>query len=209
MKDEKIVNLAYFMGRLLKPFVAIWAPIVASQQVRYELADPNKLVEPVKLGKRIRRHTKSFMECKVRALPDYLAHKAMAYNERRAQKYDDSHTVLINVQPEIDKKQIGDIVAKLENTPIITVSYFERTEHQPWAPSLCDFGDYVIHFSPTGTEWCGGMRGNGYISKKTPDGKRQQICTISPDLSDYLAEIAEERYRISEFSSAVCKALRH
>ena len=209
MKDEKIVNLAYFAGRLLKPLVAIWVPIVVSRQIRQEIADPNKIDEPLELGKRIRKHTKSFMECKVHALPDYLAHKAMAYNERHAQKYDDSHTVPINVQPEIDKKQIGDIVAKLENTPVITVSYFERTEHQPWAPSLCDFGDYVIHFSPTGTEWCGGMRGNGYILKKTPDGKRQQICTISPDLSDYLAEIAEERYRISEFSSAVCKALRH
>lgn len=196
MKEEKIVNLAYFMGRLLKPFVAIWAPIVASQQVRYELADPNKLVEPVKLGKRIRRHTKSFIECKVHALPDYLAHKAMAYNEQRAQKYDDSHTVPINVQPEIDKKQIGDIVAKLENTPIITVSYFERTEHQPLAPASCEFGDYVIQFSSTGTEWCGGMRGNGYISKKTPDGKRQQICTISPNLSDYLAEVAHGQYEL-------------
>ncbi|MBO7559992.1 MAG: hypothetical protein J6T27_02435 [Alphaproteobacteria bacterium] len=193
MKDEKIVNLAYFMGRLLKPFVAIWAPIVASQQVRYELADPNKLVEPVKLGKRLRKHTKSFMECKVHALPDYLAHKAMAYNERRAQKYDVSHTVLINVQPEIDKKQIGDIVAKLENTPIITVSYFEKTEHQPVAPASCEFGDYVIHFSPTGTEWCGGMRGNGYISKKMPNGASRQICAMSPNLSDYLAIIARKQ----------------
>ena len=29
MKDENIVNMAYFMGRLLKPFVAIWAPVYA------------------------------------------------------------------------------------------------------------------------------------------------------------------------------------
>ena len=193
MKDEKIVNLAYFAGRLLKPLVAIWVPIVVSRQIRQEIADPNKIDEPLELGKRIRKHTKSFMECKVHALPDYLAHKAMAYNERHVQKYDDSHTVPINVQPEIDKKQIGDIVAKLENTPIITVSYFERTEHQPWAPSLCDFGDYVIHFSPTGTKWCGGMRGNGYISKKTLNGASRQICTISPNLSDYLAIIARKQ----------------
>ncbi len=196
MKDEKIVNLAYFMGRLLKPFVAIWAPIVASQQVRYELADPDKLVEPVKLGKRMRKHTKSFMECKVHPLPDYLAHKAMIYNERRAQKYDNLHTVLIDVQPEIDKKQIGDIVAKLENTPVITVSYFEKTEHQPSVPASCEFGDTVILFSASGTEWCGGIRGNGYISKKMPTGQRQQICTISPNLSDYLAEIAHGQYEL-------------
>jgi hypothetical protein len=209
MKDEKIVTLAYFAGRLLKPFVAIWAPIIASQQVRYELADPDKLTEPVKLGKRLRKHTKSFMECKVHALPDYFAHKAMARNERRAQKHGYVIQVKPYVQPEIDKKQIGDIIAKLQSAPVLTVSYFEKTEHQPVVPASCEFGDYIIQFSPTGTEWCGGMRGNGYISKKMPNGASRQICTMSPNLSDYLAEIAEKRYRISEFSSAVCKALRH
>jgi len=190
MKDEKIVNLAYFAGRLLKPFIAIWAPIVASQQVRYELADPDKLTEPIKLGKRLRKHTKSFMECKVRALPSYFAHKAMAYNERRTEKH---INVIYYVQPEIDEKQIGDIVAKLNNAPVLTVSYFEKTEHQAAVPSSCEFGDYVILFSSAGTEWCGGMRGNGYISKKMPNGIQQPICTISPNLSDYLAIIARKQ----------------
>ncbi|MBQ1927557.1 MAG: hypothetical protein II179_00650 [Alphaproteobacteria bacterium] len=201
MKDENIVNMAYFMGRLLKPFVAIWAPVYALQKVRCEIADPQKMDEPLELGKRIRKHTKSFMECKVHALPDFFVHKAVARNERRKQEYDNSYTMPINVQPEIKEKQIGDIVAKLENTPIITVSYFERTEHQPWAPSLCDFGDYVIQFSSAGTEWCGGMRGNGYISKKMPDGTRKPICTISPDLSDYLAEIADRQYELMKMKN--------
>lgn len=193
MKDEKIENLAYFMGRLLKPFIAIWAPIVVSQQIRREIADPNKIDEPLELGKRIRKHTKSFMECRVHALPDYFAHKAIAYNERRTQKHSYVIQVKPYVQPEIDEKQIGDIVAKLQSVPVLTVSYFEKTEHQAAVPASCEFGDYVIQFSSAGTEWCGGMRGNGYISKKTPDGKRQQICTISPDLSDYLAIIARKQ----------------
>ena len=190
MKDEKIVNLAYFTGRLLKPFIAIWAPIVASQQVRYELANPDKLTEPINLGKRLRKHIKSFMECKVHALPDYFANKAIAYNERRAEK---RINVIYYVQPEIDEKQIGDIVKKLESAPVLTVSYFEKTEHQPAVPASCEFGDYVILFSSAGTEWCGGMRGNGYISKKTPNGTQQPICTISPNLSDYLAIIARKQ----------------
>ena len=190
MKDEKIVNLAYFAGRLLKPFIAIWVPIVASQQVRYELADPDKLTEPINLGKRLRKHIKSFMECKVHALPDYFANKAIAYNERRAEK---RINVIYYVQPEIDEKQIGDIVAKLQNEPVLTVSYFEKTEHQAAVPASCEFGDYVIHFSPAGTQWCGGMRGNGYISKKTLNGASRQICTISPNLSDYLAIIARKQ----------------
>lgn len=190
MKDEKIVNLAYFAGRLLKPLVAIWVPIVASRQIRQEIADPNKIDEPLELGKRIRKHTKSFMECKVHALPDYFANKAIAYNERRAEK---RINVIYYVQPEIDEKQIGDIVAKLQSAPVLTVSYFEKTEHQAAVPASCEFGDYVIHFSPAGTQWCGGMRGNGYISKKMPNGASRQICTISPNLSDYLAIIARKQ----------------
>ena len=193
MKDEKFVNLAYFAGRLLKPLIAIWVPIVVSRQIRQEIADPNKIDEPLELGKRIRKHTKSFMECKVQALPDYLAHKAMAYNERHAQKHSYVIQVKPYVQPEIDEKQIGDIVAKLQSAPVLTVSYFEKTEHQPAVPASCEFGDYVIHFSPAGTQWCGGMRGNGYISKKTPNGTQQPICTISPNLSDYLAIIARKQ----------------
>lgn len=190
MKDEKIVNLAYFAGRLLKPFIAIWAPIVVSQQIRREIADPNKIDKPLELGKRIRKHTKSFMECKVHALPDYFAHKAIAYNEQRTEN---RTNIVYDIQPEIDAKQIGDIVAKLQSAPVLTVSYFEKTEHQPAVPASCEFGDYVIQFSSAGTDWCGGMRGNGYISKKTPNSTQQPICTISPNLSDYLAEIARKQ----------------
>ena len=204
MKDENFENFAYFMGRLLKPFVAIWAPVYALQKVRCEIADPQKMDEPLELGKRIRKHTNVFMKNKVHALPDYLAHKAMAYNERRAQKYDDSYTMPINVQPEIDKEQIGGIVAKLESAPVLRVSYFEKTEHQPWAPSLCNFDDYVIQFSSAGTEWCGGMRENGYISKKEINGTMTQICTISPNLSDYLAEIAHRQYELKDRLSMFC-----
>ncbi len=196
MKDENFENLAYFMGRLLKPFVAIWAPVYALQKVRCEIADPQKIDEPLELGKSIRKHTNAFMKNKVHALPDYFFNRAWTYNEWRKQKYDNSYTVPINVQPEIDEKQIGDIVAKLEFAPVLHVSYFEKTEHQPRVPSLCNFGDYVIQFSSAGTEWCGGMRGNGYISKKMPDRTREPICTISPDLSDYLAEVAHVQYEL-------------
>jgi len=196
MKDEKIVNLAYFAGRLLKPFIAVWAPIVVLRQTRREIADPNKIDEPLRLGKRIRKHADGFMEYKVHALPDYFARKAVAYNERRAQKYDNARSVLFNVGPEIDEKQIGDIVKKLENATVLTVSYFEKTEHQPAVPALCKFGDYVIHFSPAGTEWCGGMRGDGYISKKMPNDTQKSIRTISPNLSDYLAKIADAQYKL-------------
>ena len=122
MKDENFENFAYFTGRLLKPFVMLWLPFAVSKQIRRDIMDPNKINEPLRLGTKIRKYTKSFMECKVHALPDYFFNRAWTYNEWRKQKYDNSYTMPINVQPEIDKKQIGDIVAKLEFAPVLTVS---------------------------------------------------------------------------------------
>lgn len=201
MKDEKIESVAYFAGRMLKPFVMLWLPFAVSKQIRRDIMDPNKINEPLRLGTKIRKYTKSFMECKVHALPDYFFNRAWTYNEWRKQEYDNSHTVLVNVQPEIDKKQIGDIVAKLEFATVLTVSYFEKTEHQPRVPSSCEFGDTVIQFSSAGNERYGGMRGNGYISKKMPNGTQKPICTISPDLSDYLAEVAHGQYELMKMKT--------
>lgn len=198
MKDEKIESVAYFAGRMLKPFVMLLLPFAVSKQIRRDIMDPNKMNEPLRLGTKIRKYTKSFMECKVHALPDFFVHKAVTRNERRIQKYDAgiSNAQCKIAQREIKKEQLSDIVTQLENAPVLRVSYFEKTEHQPAVPSLCDFGDYVIQFSSAGTEWCSGMRGNGYISKKMPDGTREPICTISPNLSDYLAKIADRQYEL-------------
>ena len=128
MKDEKIESVAYFAGRMLKPFVMLWLPFAVSKQIRRDIMDPNKINEPLRLGTKIRKYTKSFMECKVHALPDYFFNRAWTYNEWRKQEYDNKTTVSYNAQPEIDKKQIGDIVAKLGFTPVLTVSYFEKTK---------------------------------------------------------------------------------
>ena len=196
MKDEKIESFAYLAGRLLKPFVLMWLPFAVSKQIRRDIMDPNKINEPLCLGKKIRKHTESFIECKVHALPYYFFNRAWTYNEWRKQKPDNKTTISYNAQPEIDKKQIGGIVAKLATAPVITISYFDVTNHQPMAPFSCEFGDTVIQFSPAGTEWCGGMRGNGYISKKEFNGTIRQICTISPELSDYLAKIAHGQYKL-------------
>ena len=83
MKNEKIENTAYFVGRLLKPLALILAPIVVSQKIRNEIADPKNIDESLDLCKRVKTHTQSFMECRVHALPDYLVHKVREYNEWR------------------------------------------------------------------------------------------------------------------------------
>lgn len=121
----------------------------------------------------------------------------------------DTKNMDIFIVQEIREKKIYDIAAALEKTNVINVHYFEQTLHQLPTPQCCTFDDYIIHFSSAGTVWCGGMRGNGYISKKLVNGDTQSICTISPQLSDYLAKIVEKRHGILNFTSAVCNALKH
>jgi len=98
------------------------------------------------------------------------------------------------VQQEITQKNIGDIINALQNTTIISVSYFEKTFHQLPTPQSCTFDDYIIHFSSAGTVWCGGVPGPAYISKKKGTNI-EQICPITHILSNYLAQIAQERYK--------------
>ncbi|MBO4583161.1 MAG: hypothetical protein J5714_03865 [Alphaproteobacteria bacterium] len=116
-----------------------------------------------------------------------------------------------SIEQEINKKNICYIVTALQNTTIISVSYFEQTVHQLPTPQRCNFDDYIIHFSSAGTVWCGGIPGPAYISKKKGTNI-EQICPITPKLSHYLAEIAQERYenmkRTSVLASAVSSALR-
>lgn len=105
---------------------------------------------------------------------------------------------IIDTNPfyEINQKQIGYIIDKLKNTPYIMIQYFEETEHQRAMPQSCKFGDYIINFAPSGTEWCGGIRGNGYISAIDVYGKQiKPIATISPELSDYLAKTIMQKTR--------------
>lgn len=85
----------------------------------------------------------------------------------------------------------------LDFNGMIDVYYFESTEHQNYYPRRCKFGEYMIDFAPNGTDWCGGMRGNGYVFKRDINGNYNQVTTISPQLSDYLAQVVIEKKQMS------------
>jgi len=102
---------------------------------------------------------------------------------------------------EIHNKKLGDVLFEMQKSNFATIRFFEETEHQRRAPQFCRFGDYMIHFAPYGTLWCGGMRGNGYISVvDNSDNKTvKQIAAISPDLSDYLGRLVTDREYLDDF----------
>ena len=198
MKDEAIKSFAYTAGRLLKPVAFLYGFIAVPHRVCWEIAMDN-VDKPVRLSKRVKTNWATFMECRVHALPGYLVHKAENFIEWRANKQGGmTTTVAYDPTPEIEQKNLGDIVKQLSDTKVINVSYFEPTKHQPNTPSKCTFDDrYVIDFSPSGLVWCGGMRRVGHISKKRFN-HIEPVCDISYQLSDYLARIADNRYKLTQ-----------
>ena len=193
MKDEIIESIAYNTGRLLKPFVAVCTPIAVLQQL-VASTDPDD--KQLKFRQRVRKYGTTFMDYKVHQLPAYLMQKAIKHNEWRAQKRGGmTTTVEYNPDFEIEDKKIRPIVDALSAATVLGVSYYEETTHQPPMPQICTFNDYTIVFSPAGTPWCGGVRRVGHISKKR-NSEIIQVCDISWQLSDYLADIADKRYKL-------------
>ncbi len=154
---------------------------VAGRKVREDIMDIENMTTWVPIFKTYKKH---FVEHVKKHNNDKLSTRAFSRYLACVKKY--------NPFAEIDKKNIGDIVKKMENAYYISVTYFEETEHQRAMPQLCKFDDYLVQFASDGTEWCGGMRGNGHIS--IVDNKKiKPVASISPQLSDYLAKIAMQK----------------
>ncbi len=161
----------------------ITAVVIAAKDVRKDIMDPKKLDEPLKFFERYKF---------------YFLHHKRKHNDNKLQTRicgDTEEKQEYNPFREIAAKGLEDIVYSCSGNDVIDVRYFETTEHQARKPMRCYFhnGDYMIDFGQRGTEWCGGMRGNGYVFKRGETGTYQQIAIISPELSDYLAQIADEK----------------
>ena len=126
-----------------------------------------------------------------------------------------------NPQNEITAKGLTNVVEALSGTTL-KVRYFESTEHQNPTPKRCCFGDnmigvspydadwcggipgdnyvfkYMIDFASDGTDWCDGMRGNGYVFEFYPNEGYRQIAALSTKLSDYFANIADEKFKMQQ-----------
>jgi len=185
MKDNKKLNTALGYAAWFGDYAiaATTGLFIAGRKVREDIMDIENINKWVPIFKTYKKH---FVEHVKKHNDDKLSVRAFTRYFAGTQKY--------NPFTEIDKKNIGDIVKKMENACYLSVIYFEKTEHQRAMPQRCTFGDYCVFFASDGTDWCGGMRGNGYIYKRnTPLGCYTQIADISPQLSDYLANIAMQK----------------
>lgn len=162
---------------------AIAAPWVANHRVREDIMDVKNMDKWVPIFETYKKH---FVEHVKNHNNDRMTVRALKRCRMDTKKFDPFG--------EIDKKKIGHIIDKLKNTDYISVQYFEETEHQHHAPQMCKFGDYIINFASNGTEWCGGVRGNGYISiVDYIDKQIKPVAKISPELSDYIAKLVIQK----------------
>lgn len=157
---------------------------VAGKKVREDMMAIENITKWVPVFKTYKKH---FVEHVKKHNDDKLSVRAFTRYFAGTQKY--------NPFVEIDKKNLGDVVDKINNAYCVSLTYFEETEHQRAMPQFCHVGDYTINFASDGTEWCGGMRGNGYINKTDTHGKNRHVATISPELSDYLARLIMQKTR--------------
>lgn len=185
MKHNKKLNtaLGYVAWFGDYAIAAATGVFLAGRKVREDIASIENINKWVPVFETYKKH---YIEHIKKHNDDKLSMRAFSRFFATTKKY--------NPFAEIDKKNIGDIVKKMENAYYISVTYFEETEHQRAMPKSCKFGDYIINFASDGTEWCGGIRGNGYISVFDHINKQiQPVAPISPQLSDYLANIVMQK----------------
>lgn len=158
--------------------------LIAGRRVREDMTSVENLTTWVPVFKTYKKH---YVEHVKNHNNDRLSVRAFARYIKNAKKYDPI--------TEINSKNLGLVVNKMKNAYDMHVIYFSETDHQRNMPQFCRFGDYTINFASDGTEWCGGIRGNGYINVTDARGKNVTMATISPMLSDYLANIVMQNER--------------
>ena len=167
-----------------KTIACITAFIVAAKRVREDILDVNQMGEPLHFFKRYQKY--------------FLTHKN-AENGRKLQKrVCGEPKEEYNPLPEIITKGLEDVLCGLADNIVLSIIYFEATEHQTATPKRCEFGDYMIDFAPSGTTWCGGSQGNGYVFKRDKLRNYNQIAIISSELSNYLADLADQRAKLQK-----------
>lgn len=187
MKDNK--KLDSFLGQAAwvgdYAIAAIAAPWVAGRRVREDIMDVKNITKWVPVFETYKKH---FVEHIRNHNNDRFTYRAFARYFANTKKY--------NPFVEINNKNLGDVIKNIQDCNYIMVQYFEKTEHQRHTPQMCKFGDYVINFASDGTEWCGGIRGNGYISiVDYIDKQIKPVAKISPKLSDYIAKLVTQKTR--------------
>ena len=183
MKDKLNTGLGYVAWIGDYVIAALGGVFVAGRNVRDDIMAPENIDKPVDFFKSYKKH---FVKHVKNHNNDKLSVRAFSRYMKDVDTY--------NPYTEINEKNLGDIVKKMENAYSMSVTYFEKTEHQRHTPQRCSFDDYLVFFAPDGTKWCGGIRGNGYVYKRNAQlGHYTHLAEFSPQLSDYLAEMVMKR----------------
>ncbi|MBO4480459.1 MAG: hypothetical protein J5742_02430 [Alphaproteobacteria bacterium] len=187
-RNEHREHIAFLGDKAIAYLSAVF---VAAKGVRHDIMNPEKMGQPLHFFKTY----KSYFVAHTSKNNDYkLQLRAHDRGEERIEKL--TKDKKFNPAIEIEAKGLDKILYNLAEHDFITVRYFEETEHQAATPMRCTFGQYMINFSPMGTTWCGGIQGNGYVLKRDENGNYHQIATISPSLSNYLAELADQKAKM-------------
>lgn len=192
-QNKRLNNIAAIADMVI---AYISAPFAAARGVRRDIMNPNNIDKKLKFcnlyGHHFREHIAESNLLKLYTWS--LKHGDARIARVRSDKY--------NPFFEITDKGLENVLYNLSNQDVINVRYFDATEHQSHMPMRCRFGDYMINFAPAGTKWCGGIQGNGYVFKFDSRDGYKQIATISPELSNYIANIADEKFKLQQMAHA-------
>ncbi len=184
-----VLSCVAFFGDIVLRYAA--GVFVAAKCVRKDILDINNIDKPLRFFDTYKRYYNEYTGENAWRMTRW----ANQFADARIAKYQDKQQTKYKPDVEIMSKNLGHIIYGLNENDFLNVSFFEQTEHQPHSPRTCSYGKYVIEFSSTGTTWCNGIQGNGYIFERDTRGNLTQIATISPALSEYLSKIALEKYK--------------
>ncbi len=190
-RNKTLTDMAAFADTII---AYISAPFAAARGVRSDIMDINNIDKRLHFFSTYKRHfRKHITESNSLRLYTWSLERADARVARfAAEKY--------NPVFEITSKGLVNVLYSLSNQEVINVRYFEETEHQSCVPMRCRFGEYMINFASAGTEWCDGIQGNGYVFKFDSRDGYKQIAAISPQLSNYLANIVDEKFKMQQLA---------
>ena len=196
-QNEIMATAARVAGWVSVPVLAIFiAPVVAARDMYSDINyrfNKNIPLKYATYGEYYKDCIKNF----VLGMPAHLENRARELGKQRLKPFDDVERKKIDkIIAEIEKLEQAGIVSEFENAPIIKVRLMQETEHQKRQLQRLETQKYMIDFGGNGTDWCGGIRGNGYVFKKNIDGSIQQISVISGDTSKYLHDILVANYNI-------------
>ena len=194
-------RLAFVGGVLAAPVMAFFAPILVAMEIENNnLRLIGYSPSAREVNAEYRKRLAIFFKEYVIKLPSHTYNRVFNNGMAKIQDLHKKNELEItkNFQDTVNsimESDFADMYVKLLSAKKIDLQYFEKTEHQPATLEKCIFDEYHIAFSGIGTEWCGGIHGNTYVSKNDNNGGYKHIAALNNDQSKCVYDAAEWRYK--------------